>query len=79
MLISRQEGAEKHGYTDAQTYAIKLNIRVVKRIQTHMMFAYLKYIKNPLVRKDSEENKKGERHQNWSSSKTYHLTRTIGA
>eukprot|EP00972_Heterocapsa_arctica_P066661 9837462-Heterocapsa_arctica.AAC.1 len=55
-----KEGAEKHGYTDAQTYAIKLKISLVQRIQKHMIFTCLKYSKNLLVREDSEENKKVE-------------------
>eukprot|EP00972_Heterocapsa_arctica_P111377 16396970-Heterocapsa_arctica.AAC.1 len=53
-----KEGAETHGYTDDQTYAIKLHISLDQRIQKHMIFTYLKYSKNPLVIKDSEENKK---------------------
>eukprot|EP00972_Heterocapsa_arctica_P020504 3023164-Heterocapsa_arctica.AAC.1 len=53
-----KEGAETHGYTDAQKYAIKLNISLFQRIQTHMSFTYSKYSNNRLVRKDSEDNKK---------------------
>eukprot|EP00972_Heterocapsa_arctica_P014684 2162452-Heterocapsa_arctica.AAC.1 len=53
-----KEGAAKHGYTDAQKYAIERKVSLVQSIQTHMISTYTKYIKNHLARKDAEENKK---------------------
>eukprot|EP00972_Heterocapsa_arctica_P020996 3093127-Heterocapsa_arctica.AAC.1 len=67
-----KEGAEKHGYTDAQSNAIRLNIKLVQRFQKHMIYTYLKYIKHSLVRKDAEENNTCERHQNRSCRQTYY-------
>eukprot|EP00972_Heterocapsa_arctica_P047910 7067328-Heterocapsa_arctica.AAC.1 len=53
-----KEGAGKHGYTDGQKYAIERQICLFQRIQQHMIYTYTRYINNPLVRKDAEENKK---------------------
>eukprot|EP00972_Heterocapsa_arctica_P085873 12655084-Heterocapsa_arctica.AAC.1 len=33
-------------------------MNLVQRIQTHVIYTYTRYINNPLVRKDAEENKK---------------------
>eukprot|EP00972_Heterocapsa_arctica_P058799 8667337-Heterocapsa_arctica.AAC.1 len=40
-------GAETHGYTHGQMFAIEQNVRLVGIIQHHMMKTYIKYIQKP--------------------------------
>eukprot|EP00972_Heterocapsa_arctica_P005846 863070-Heterocapsa_arctica.AAC.1 len=49
---------KKHGYTKGQTFAIEQKVRLVARIQHHMMKTYIKHINNPLVKEDAENHKK---------------------
>eukprot|EP00972_Heterocapsa_arctica_P084242 12411227-Heterocapsa_arctica.AAC.1 len=53
----RQE-LKKHGYTTAQKFALEQKVKLVGRIQHHMMTTYIKYIKNLLVKEDAENHKK---------------------
>eukprot|EP00972_Heterocapsa_arctica_P038422 5659262-Heterocapsa_arctica.AAC.1 len=52
----RQE-QKKHGYTKAQKFAIEQKVKLVARIQHHMLQTYIKYINNPLVKEDAEKHK----------------------
>eukprot|EP00972_Heterocapsa_arctica_P085141 12545429-Heterocapsa_arctica.AAC.1 len=50
-------GAGKHGYTKGQQFAIEQKVRLVARIQHHVMNTYINYIKNLLVKEDAEKHK----------------------
>eukprot|EP00972_Heterocapsa_arctica_P040907 6028408-Heterocapsa_arctica.AAC.1 len=45
-----------HGYTRGQKRVTIGNVLLAQRVQDHMMRTYIKYIANPLVRKDIDSN-----------------------
>eukprot|EP00972_Heterocapsa_arctica_P038814 5719191-Heterocapsa_arctica.AAC.1 len=56
--VRAKKGAEQHGYTASQKFAVLEKVDLTRIVQEHMIKNYLKYITHPLVRKDALENKK---------------------